>query len=107
MENLKKIILYITGPGVLFFELVALFVHLFTPLNARSWLIGGLIVFFVVFIPLYSYEYFRQEFGKEDKKPISFNKNKGRTEWRGGNIHGKIPTKTNTPGNYFNKKSTP
>ncbi|KJF42031.1 hypothetical protein [Draconibacterium sediminis] len=106
MEKLKKIVLIIAGPGVLFVELVALFIHLFTSVNARPWLIGGLIVFFVVFIPLYSYEYFRQEFGKTDKKSISFNKNKSRTEWRGGNIHGKVPTKTKAPGKYFNKNST-
>lgn len=106
MEKLKKIVLIIAGPGVLFFELVALFIHLFTAVNARSWLIGGLIVFFVVFVPLYCYEYFRQEFGKADKKSISFNKNKSRTEWRGGNIHGKVPTKTKAPGKFFNQNST-
>ncbi|QIA07785.1 hypothetical protein [Draconibacterium halophilum] len=100
-EKLKKIILYITGPGVLFVELIALFVHLFTPTNTRTWMIGGLFVFFVGFVPLYCYEYFRQEFGKEDKKSIRFNKKSGRTEWRGGNIHGKIPTKTKTHGKYF------
>lgn len=105
MEKLKKIVLYIAGPGVLFVEVVALFIHLFTSTNTRSWLIGGGIVFFVVFVPLYSYEYFKQEFGKADKS-ISFNKNKSRTEWRGGNIHGKVPTKTKVPGKYFNKNST-
>nr|WP_319570913.1 hypothetical protein [uncultured Draconibacterium sp.] len=105
MEKLKKIVLIVSGPVVLFVELVALFIHLFTPVNMRSWLIGGLIVFFVIFIPLYAYEYFRQEFGKKDKS-ISFNKNKSRTEWSGGNIHGKVPTKTKAPGNYFNKNST-
>lgn len=90
----------------MFFELVALFIHLFTPANMRPWLIAGLIVFFVGFIPLYSYEYFRQEFGKDDKKSMSFTtKNKSRTEWRGGNIHGKVPTKSKTPGKYFNKNS--
>ncbi len=103
MEKLKKIVLYISGPGVLFVELVALFLHLFTSANTRPWLIGGLIVFFVVFVPLYYYEYFRQEFRKEDKKTISFGKNKGHTEWRGGNIHGKIPTKTEAPGKIFKK----
>ncbi|MDX8339156.1 hypothetical protein SLH46_08200 [Draconibacterium sp. IB214405] len=101
MEKIKKIVLYISGPGVLFFELVALFIHLFTPVNTRPWLIGGLVVFFVVFLPLYSVEYFRQEFKKNDKKAISFGKNKGRTEWRGGNIHGKVPTKTEGPGKLF------
>ena len=106
MEKLKKIILIIAGPGVLLVELVALFIHLFTSNNTRPWLIGGLIVFFVVFVPLYCYEYFRQEFGKADNKSISFNKNKGRTEWRGGNIHGKVPTKTKAPGKFFNKNST-
>ena len=89
------------GPGVLFFELVALFIHLFTSTNTRPWLIGGIVVFFVVFVPLYSVEYFRQEFKKADKKPISISKNKERTEWRGGNIHGKVPTKTKAPGKYF------
>lgn len=101
MERFKKIVLYVAGPGVLFFELVALFIHLFTSTNTRPWLIGGLVVFFVVFVPLYSVEYFRQEFKKADKKPISFSKNKERTEWRGGNIHGKVPTKTKAPGKYF------
>ncbi len=105
MEKLKKIVLIISGPVVLFIELVALFIHLFTPVNTRPWLIGGLIVFFVVFVPLYSYEYLRQEFGKTDKS-ISFNKHKSRTEWRGGNIHGKVPTKSKAPGKYFNKNST-
>ncbi|WP_347838133.1 hypothetical protein [uncultured Draconibacterium sp.] len=104
MENLKKIVLNVSGPGVLFFELVALFIHLFTEKNTKPFLVGGLVVFFVVFIPLYSVEYFRQEFKKEDAKKITFRKPKNRVEWRGGNIHGKVPTKTQAPGKFFNKK---
>jgi len=104
MEKTKKIILLIAGPGVLFVEAVALFIHLFTSANTRPWLIGGLVVFFVVFIPFYSVEYFRQEFKNDKKKSIRFRKSNTRTEWRGGNIHGKIPYKEERPGKLFNDK---
>ena len=104
MERIKKIVLYIAGPGVLFVELVALFIHLFTTTNTKSWMVAGFIIFMVVFVPLYSYEYFRQNF-KDDKskKSIHFNRSGSRTEWEGGNIHGKTPTKVKRPGRFFNK----
>lgn len=103
-EKVKKIVLYITGPGVIIVEFVALFIHLFTTTNAKTWIVGGLIVFFVVFVPLYSIEYFRQMF-KDDKKEksIRFSKRNTRTEWEGGNIHGKIPKENERPGKLFNK----
>lgn len=104
MEKLKKIIMYIAGPGVVIVEIVAIFVHLFTSGNARPWIIGGLLVFFVVFIPLYSIEYFRQNFkNAKTKKTIQFKRKKTRTEWEGGNIHGKTPKETERPGKLFNK----
>ncbi|MBN1985179.1 MAG: hypothetical protein JW761_02685 [Prolixibacteraceae bacterium] len=103
MKNLKKVVLYISGPGVVAMEVVALFIHLFTGKNARFWIIGGLIVFFVVFIPLYSIEYFRQNFKREKSKLVQFKKKKSRTEWEGGNIHGKTPTNVDRPGRIFNK----
>jgi len=103
MKNLKKTILMIAGPGVILVEAVALFVHLFTPANTKPWIIGGLIVFFLVFIPLYSIEYFKQEFKRDTNKTIEFKRKKTRTEWRGGNIHGKIPTQEKRPGKIFNK----
>lgn len=104
MVKLKKIILYVAGPGVVIVEAVALFVHLFTARDVKPWITGGLIVFFIVFIPLYAIEYFRQNF-KEDKnkKLIQFKKRKTRTEWEGGNIHGKVPTKVERPGKLINK----
>ncbi len=91
----------VAGPGVLLMEAVALFIHIFASANVRPWLIGGLIVFFVVFIPLYSFEYFRQEFKNDKKKSIRFKKDNTRIEWRGGNIHGKIPYKESRPGKLF------
>ena len=104
METFKKIVLYIAGPGVIIVEAVALFIHLFTAKDAKPWIIGGIIVFFVVFIPLYTIEYFRQYF-KENKdiKSIRFRRKHSRTEWEGGNIHGKIPTEVERPGKLFNK----
>ena len=104
MEKIKKTIMYIAGPGVVIVEIVAIFVHLFTSGNARPWIVGGLLVFFVVFVPLYSIEYFRQNFkNNKDKKSIQFKRKKTRIEWEGGNIHGKIPKKTVRPGKMFNK----
>ncbi|WP_340113818.1 hypothetical protein [Maribellus mangrovi] len=100
--KLKKTILLIAGPGVLLVEAVALFVHLFTSTNAKPWLIGGLLVFFVVFIPMYAIEYFRQEFKTDEKKKMHFKRKGGRTEWRGGNIHGKVPLSTKKPGKLYN-----
>ena len=103
MEKLKKIVLSIAGPGVVIVEVVAIFIHLFTSGNAKPWIIGGLIVFFVVFVPLYSVEYFRQNFKSENSKSVQFKKKKTRTEWEGGNIHGKIPKESERPGKIFNK----
>jgi len=62
----------IAGPGVLLMEAVALFIHLFTSVNAKPRIVAGLVVFFVVFLPLYSFGYFKQEFKKGDKKIINF-----------------------------------
>lgn len=92
----------IAGPGVLLVEAVALFIHLFTTANAKPLIILGLVVFFVVFLPLYSFEYFTQEFKKGDKKTINFHRKKTRTGWHGGNIHGKVPYEEKRPGNMFN-----
>lgn len=104
MKKLKKLIMYIAGPGVIMVEIVAIFIHLFTTGNAKPWIIAGLVVFFVVFIPLYSVEYFRQNFKDEkDKRLVQFRKGKTRTEWEGGNIHGKTPTKIDRPGRMFNR----
>ena len=104
MDRLKKIVLYIAGPGVLFVELVALFIHLFTSANTKSWMIAGFIVFIVVFIPLYSVEYFRQNYRTDkSQKKVQFKKDKSRTEWVGGNIHGKTPSKVDRPGKMFNQ----
>ncbi len=101
MKNTKKAILLIAGPGALLFEAVALFVHLFTSNDAKPWIIGGLVVFFVVFIPFYSYEYFRQEFKSGDNKKMHFKRKRGRTDWHGGNIHGKVPYESEKPGRLF------
>jgi len=102
MEKFKKIVLLIAGPGIIAVELVAVFIHLFTSNNTKPWIIGGLLIFFIVFIPLYSVEYFRQQIKKEKmKKDFLFKKRNTRTEWEGGNIHGKLPTKTERPGRYF------
>jgi amino acid transporter len=105
MERLKKIVLMISGPVVLGVVLIALFIQIFTLTNARPVIIGGLIVFFIVFIPLYAFEYFRQEFKNEKrKKDIRFKRNNKRTEWEGGNIHGKVPKEVDRPGKLFNNK---
>lgn len=105
MKNWKKFFLYITGPGALLYLLVVLFIHLFTTVDASNWLIGGLIPFFVLFLPLYMYEYFREETKKEKQsKKFQFKKHNSRVEWEGGNIHGKTPTKTERPGRFFNRK---
>ncbi len=103
MKKLKKTVLMIAGPGVFLVEAVAIFVHLFTSTNAKPWIVGGLWVFFLVFIPLYSIEYFRQEFKKEDKKTMQFKKREKRTEWGGGNVHGTTPKGVQRPGKLFKK----
>lgn len=100
-DKVKKTILLITGPGVLFVEITALFIHLSTSATAKAWIIGGLLVFFLVFLPLYSVEYFRQEFKKSDRT-FHFKRKNTRTEWRGGNIKGKVPYEEKRPGRFFN-----
>lgn len=102
MEKFKKTVLMITGPGVIVVEIIAIFIHLFTSGNTKPWIIGGLLVFFVIFIPLYSVEYFRQNFrDNKNNRNIQFKKRNTRTEWEGGNIHGKVPTETERPGKLF------
>ncbi len=101
MTNWKKIILLIAGPGVILVEAVALFLHLFASVNTKSWLVAGVVVFFVVFVPLYAFEYFSQEFKYDREKKIHFKRKQGRIEWRGGNIHGKVPGKSEKPGKLF------
>ena len=104
MERIKKIVLYLAGPLVLFVEIVALFIHLFTSVNTKNWMIVGFVVFMIGFVPLYSVEYFKQNFKNDkSKKSVSFKKDRSRTEWEGGNIHGKVPTKINRPGKFFNR----
>jgi len=101
-DKIKKTVLLIAGPGVLLVEAIALFIHLFTSTNTKPWLIGGLLVFFVVFVPLYSYEYFRQEFKKDKSRTIRFHRKNARLDWHGGNIHGKVPKEEKRPGSMFN-----
>ena len=104
MEKLKKIILLIAGPGILALELVVIFIHLFTSANTKPIIIIGLVIFFVGFIPLYSVEYFRQNFKDEPpSRIVRFKKSNKRHGWEGGNIHGKTPTKSTQPGKLFNK----
>ena len=96
--------MYIAGPGVLFVELVALFIHLFTTTDTKSWMVVGFIIFMVVFVPLYSVEYFRQNIRNDkSKKSVRFKRDGSRTEWEGGNIHGKTPTKIERPGRFFKR----
>jgi hypothetical protein len=104
MEKVKKVVLYVAGLGMGLVVLVALFFQIFTTINAKSWIIGALIIFVLVFVPVYFVEYFRQNL-KESKtsKPIHFKKRETRTEWEGGNIHGKTPVKTKRPGRFFRK----
>ena len=101
-DKVKKTILLITGPGVLLLEAVALFIHLFTSTNTKPWLIGGLIVFFIGFIPLYSIEYFNQEFKRGAGRNVRFHRKNKRMDWHGGNIHGKVPKEEERPGRMFN-----
>ena len=104
MNKLKKTVLMIAGPGVVLVEIVAIYIHLFTSQNAKPWIVGGLLTFLVLFIPLYSVEYFKHNFkDKRENKAIQFKKRNTRTEWEGGNIHGKIPTQTERPGKVFRK----
>lgn len=101
MQTLKKIVLLVAGPGMLLIIVVALFLHLFTPADAKLWIIGALVVFFVIFIPLYGIEYFRQEFREDKTKKMQFKKDKSRMGWGGGNVHGRISQKIKRPGKLF------
>jgi hypothetical protein len=104
MEKFKKTLLYITGPGMGFVILVGLFFQIFTTINAKSWIVGALIIFFVVFVPVYFVEYFRQNINaSKNQMPLHFKKRDTRTEWEGGNIHGKTPAKVKRPGKFFRK----
>lgn len=91
----------IAGPGVILIEAVAVFIHLFTSADTKPWIVGGLVVFFLVFIPLFSVEYFRQEFQKENRKTVRFKKKNKRTEWGGGNVHGATPKEAPRAGKLF------
>jgi len=102
MEKIKKIVLYVSGPGMALVVLVALFFQIFATANVKSWIVGALIIFFVVFVPVYFVEYFRQNVKESNtSKPIHFKKRETRTEWEGGNIHGKTPAKVKRPGRFF------
>ena len=93
----------ITGPGIVAVELIVVFIHLFTPLNAKPLIIAGLVVLFIVFLPLYSVEYFKQNFKNDPSgRSVRFRKRNIRQGWEGGNIHGKTPTKSTQPGKLFN-----
>ena len=106
MENFKKVVLYIAGPGVVIVEIVAVFIHLFTESDGRPWIIGGLVVFFIGFVPLYSVEYFRQNFKEtKTKRSVRFRKKNKRTVWEGGNVHGSIAKKVEGRKNLFDKNS--
>lgn len=92
----------ISGPGMLAVIFASLFIHLFTEANAKPVLIAGLVIFFVIFTPLYVFEYFKQQTEKEKRqKGISFKRRNTRLEWEGGNIHGKVPTEKERPGKLF------
>lgn len=104
MEKLKKTILLIAGPGILLVELVVIFIHIFTTVNTKPIIVAGFIIMLIIFVPLYSFEYFKQNFKeKKNRKHIHFKKDNSRIEWEGGNIHGKIPQKKERPGRYFKK----
>ncbi len=93
----------LAGPGAILVVLIALFVHIFTSIDAKPWIIGGLVVFFFGFLPLYSVEYFRQEFQADIKKRILFKRANKRTEWGGGNVHGTTPKTVKRHGKIFKK----
>ncbi len=93
MNLTKKIILLVTGPGAIAVIGIALFVHLFTEADGMNWIIGALVVFFVVFIPIYVVENFKynDQKMKRSNPGIQFSEKNKRIEWEGGNIHGKTP----------------
>ena len=64
------------------------------------------LTFFIVFIPLYSVEFFKQNLKNEPpSRTMGFKSKNERYGWEGGNIHGKTPTKTTQPGKLFNKNN--
>jgi hypothetical protein len=91
---IKKILLYLSGPGVILYLGIILFIHLFIGKDMIVWMIPAFIVLFVVFIPLYAMEKFRQtdRRSRERDRTMQFSEKYRRTEWEGGNIHGKLPT---------------
>lgn len=97
---IKKILLYLTGPGVVLYLGVILFIHLFAGKNMISWMIPAFVVFFVVFLPLFAFEKFKHndKVSRENGRNIQFGEKNRRTEWEGGNIHGRIPKKSKGPG---------
>ena len=104
MEKQKKTILMIAGPGIFAVEFIVIFIHLFTTVNTKPIIIAGLVIFFIVFIPLYSVEFFKQNFKNEPPSRTMRFKSKNELHgWEGGNIHGKTPTKTTQPEKLFNK----
>jgi len=63
-------------------------------------MIPAIVVFFVIFLPVYSIENFKNQDKKsrEKKGDIRFSEKYKRTEWEGGNIHGKVLSKKDRPG---------
>jgi len=90
---IKRILLYATGPGAIFYLGIVLFIHLFGGKNMIGWMIPAIVIFFVVFLPLFAVEKFRHDDRKsrDSKSEIQFSEKNRRTEWEGGNIHGKTP----------------
>jgi heme/copper-type cytochrome/quinol oxidase subunit 2 len=93
---LKKIILYLTGPGAIIYLGVVFFIHLFTDKSMLLWMIPALIVFFLVFLPVYAIENFKHNDRKsrENNPDIQFGKNNSHIKSEGGNIHGHVSEKT-------------
>ncbi|MBN1820982.1 MAG: hypothetical protein JXR31_01685 [Prolixibacteraceae bacterium] len=96
---IKKILLYISGPGVILYLGIVLFIHMFKGKNMISWMIPAIVVFFVVFLPLFAIEKFKynDRHSREKNSHIQFSDKNRRIEWEGGNIHGKVPKKTKGP----------
>jgi len=101
---IKKILLYLTGPGVILYLSIVLFIHIFHGINMIPWMIPAFVVFFVVFIPLFVAEKYKQDErrSRDKDRPIQFSDKTRRTEWEGGNIHGKVPKRSE--GRGFMKK---
>lgn len=97
--NVKKIILYVTGPGAILYLGVVLYIHIFLGKNMIFWIIPALVILCVVFFPLFVIEKFRHndQKSRERNPNIRFQEKNSRIEWRDGNIHGKVPRKTKGP----------